>query len=366
MTAQSDEPGNHAPQGMAANGDILALRSTAVLLLAGLLLSGIIIAPFLAALVWSLALAVLSAPVEAQLRRSIRLPWLSTSLTLLLVVIVIVIPGFLVLQALLGELVRNSNLVDLLFSRSQWLQVVQRLPWLGAKLDAATFQLEWEALARSVSSHLTEWNEALLQGSISSLINLLLTFYFLFYLLRDRAALVSVLARAVPLGDAEFSLLSSRVRDAIFASVYGTITVAALQGALGSLIFWWLGLPSPVFWGVIMGLLAIVPFLGAFIVWVPVALGLAINGDLASALILTMWGLIVIGLIDNIVYPILVGRRIAMHSMLSFIAIVGGVVVFGPYGIVFGPICVTVTITLYQIWRSRLASIDASKLTASG
>ena len=86
-----------------------------------------------------------------------------------------------------------------------------------------------------------------------------------------------------------------------------------------------------------MGMLAVVPFLGAFIVWGPAALALGLNGQWIAAGVLTLWGLLVVGLIDNLVYPMLVGRQLAMHSLLSFIAIVGGLMLFGAHGIVLGP-----------------------------
>jgi predicted PurR-regulated permease PerM len=120
------------------------------------------------------------------------------------------------------------------------------------------------------------------------------------------------------------------------------------------MMFWLLGLPSPVFWGVIMGMLAIVPFLGAFIVWVPACVLLALNGQWISAVFLALWGTIVVGLIDNVIYPILVGRQLAMHSMLSFIAIVGGLILVGAHGIILGPLIVALSLALLEIWRSRL------------
>ncbi len=103
-----------------------------------------------------------------------------------------------------------------------------------------------------------------------------------------------------------------------------------------------------------MGLLAIIPFLGAFVVWMPAAIALALDGQLLSALMLTLWGMIVVGLFDNIVYPILVGRQLAMHSLLSFIAIIGGLFLFGTYGIVLGPLIVAGSQTLLELLQCRL------------
>ena len=126
------------------------------------------------------------------------------------------------------------------------------------------------------------------------------------------------------------------------------------------------GLSAPLLWGVVMGLLAIVPILGAFIVWVPAALFLAIDGHWGQASILSLWGLIVVGTIDNLLRPILVGQRLKQHTVLAFISVVGGILVFGPAGLVLGPAALTATAVLLEIWPqpaqspvSRSADQDA-------
>ena len=148
---------------------------------------------------------------------------------------------------------------------------------------------------------------------------LLLTFYFLFYLLRDRDSIIDAIRPHLPLSQDEFDRVGSRVVDTIFATVFGTAVVAALQGGLGGLMFWWLGLPAPVFWSMLMALLAIVPFLGAFVVWAPAAGLLLLKGDYTSALVLTAWGSIVVGLVDNlVVYPEQMRRNLdATHGLYS-------------------------------------------------
>src|SRR5688500_10349855 len=100
--------------------------------------------------------------------------------------------------------------------------------------------------------------------------------------------------------------LMSRIVDMVRATLYGTVAVAALQGTLGGLRFWWLGLPVPLLWGLVMGLLAVIPVFGAFVVWMPTAIFLALDGNWGQAFILVAWGAVAIGCIDNLLYPILV------------------------------------------------------------
>lgn len=144
------------------------------------------------------------------------------------------------------------------------------------------------------------------------------------------------------------------------ATIDGTLAVAAVQGTLGGLMFWQLGLPSPLLWGIVIGALAVVPVLGAFVVWIPAAIFLALEGGWGKALVLIGWGGVVVGGIDNLLYPILVGNRLKMHTVLAFISVVGGLIVFGPSGLILGPVAVTITMWLLEIWRSRNADANPS------
>jgi predicted PurR-regulated permease PerM len=125
---------------------------------------------------------------------------------------------------------------------------------------------------------------------------------------------------------------------------------------LGGLMFWVLGIPGALLWGAVMALLAIVPVLGAFVVWVPAALFLVLQGNWGKALILTAWGAGVVSLIDNLLYPLLVGKRLRLHTLPVFIAIVGGILLFGSAGVILGPVTLAVTVALVDIWRRRTAS----------
>lgn len=147
--------------------------------------------------------------------------------------------------------------------------------------------------------------------------------------------------------------LFTRVGDTVHATVYGTLAVAVVQGILGGLMFWWLGLPAPLLWGLVMAGLAVIPVLGAFVVWIPAALFLALDGSWGKALILAVWGSVVVGGIDNVIYPILVGKRLKLHTIPAFMSIIGGLAVFGPSGLILGPVTLTITVLLLEIWRSR-------------
>ena len=214
-------------------------------------------------------------------------------------------------------------------------------------------------MVQTAAAWLTNTATSFVRGSILQLIGVVLTFYILFYFLRDRGVALESLRSLSPLSKVDMNRLFDDVFDTVHATVYGTFAVAAVQGSLGGLMFWWLGLPEPLLWGVVMGLLAVVPVLGAFVIWIPAAIFLALEGSGGKALLLTAWGAIVVGGIDNLLYPMLVGRRLKMHSVIAFVSIVGGLLVLGPSGLILGPVIFTVTRVLLEIWGRRNAAANA-------
>lgn len=310
--------------------------------------------PFVPALVWALTLAVMFSPVERRLRARTGSPALATAITLLLAGIAVVIPVMAVATALLREIIVGAGTYGAMLSADGLEGLRQGYPQLAAVFDSLGKLMDFSQLLQVLAAQLGRWSGLLVQGSAAGLVTLLLTFYFLFYFLRDKDRALAAIERVLPLSPGEFAEFAARTTQTVFASVYATAAVAALQGLLGGLMFWVLGLPSPAFWGVIMGLLAIVPFLGAFVIWVPAAIALALSGHWGAAIMLAGWGTLVVGLIDNIIYPILVGKRLSLHPMVSFIAIVGGLVLFGAHGIVLGPLAVAMAQALLQIWRARM------------
>jgi predicted PurR-regulated permease PerM len=176
---------------------------------------------------------------------------------------------------------------------------------------------------------------------------------YLFYLLRDRSAVLESLRAVSPLSKEDMNQLLGEIHETVRTTVYGTFAVAAVQGVLGGLMFWWLGLAEPLLWGVVMGLLGVVPVLGAFVIWIPAAIFLALEGSGWKAMLLVIWGTIVVGGIDNLLYPMIVGQRLKLHSILALVSILGGLIVLGPSGLILGPVTFTVTRVLLEIWGRR-------------
>ena len=180
---------------------------------------------------------------------------------------------------------------------------------------------------------------------------MLLVVFTVFYFFSDGENIRHAAYERVPLQRVQWQDIISRTRDVIGATVYGVLAISAIQGTLGTFIFWALGLPSPLLWGVVMFFLSMIPMAGAFLVWLPAALYLALIGAYLKAGILVAWGVLVIGSIDNVLSPKLVGRRARLHELLIFFAVLGGLQVFGVLGLVLGPVVVAMTLALIEMVR---------------
>lgn len=315
--------------------------------------------PFFPALAGALALAVLFAPLHRQLESHVKHPNLAATISILVIAIIVVVPATFVADRIIGEATEVATTMKTMVETGEWRRAFEDHPRIAPIAHWIAQYFDVPGLVRTASSWLTNIAASFVRGSILQLIGVVLTFYMLFYFLRDQGVALDSFRSLSPLSKAEMNRLFGEIFDTVHATVYGTFAVAAVQGVLGGLMFWWLGLPEPMLWGVVMGLLAVVPVLGAFVIWIPAAIFLALEGSGGKALLLTIWGAIVVGGIDNLLYPMLVGRRLKMHSIVAFVSIVGGLIVLGPSGLILGPVTFTVTRVLLEIWSRRNAAASA-------
>jgi len=309
--------------------------------------------PFLSVLVWALTLAVLFAPMQIWLELKLKYASLAAIVSIVLITLIAVVPSIFVAQQLVLQAVNGSQLIESKATSGEWRRSLEAQPKLAPILEKAEHYLDLPDAFKSFTTWLKSTAGDIVKGSVFQLFGLCLVLYVLFFFLRDRHIVLKSIVFLSPLSEAEMDRLFKRVGDTIHATVYGTFAIAAVQGFLGGLMFWWLGLPAPLLWSLVMGLLAIVPMLGAFVVWGPAAIFLALEGNWANALTLTVWGVLVVGTIDNLLRPIFVGNRLKLHTMLTFLSVVGGMLLFGSAGIILGPVTLIITITLLEIWFNR-------------
>jgi predicted PurR-regulated permease PerM len=328
----------------------LALLAAGALALYG---CALLIRPFIGVLTWAVVLTLTFYPVHRRILAWTGRPNLAAFLSTLLVVGAVLLPVTLAVLAVAREVpVMVQSVQETIAALTSPYSSARR--WLGqyvdfdAIRDSPFLEQPFEDLGgMAVVGKALGFVGGLAAGAAEALF----VVYSAFYLFRDGETLSRWLPRVLPLEEAQSEELRRRAGEMIAASVYGVVVLAVLQGTLGGLAFWVLGLPNALVWGAVMILLSVIPMTGSFVVWAPAALYLGLSGDWGKALILTAWGLLVIGTIDNLLRPKVMGQKARMHELLLFFAVLGGLVVFGVAGLILGPVLVAVALSLLDIIR---------------
>jgi predicted PurR-regulated permease PerM len=238
--------------------------------------------PFLPGLVWALGLAVLFAPFQRWLEARIKSHALAAMVAVLVIALIVVVPLTFIGQKLVVQAAKGAELIEFKVNSGEWRRGLQASPALESMVTQIDQRIDLPGTVKSLTGWLISRAGSIVKGSVFQLVDFLLTFYLLFFFLRDRRAALHMIKSLSPLQPSDMDRLFHRVGDTIVATIYGTLVVAALQGFLGGLMFWWLGLPAPLMWGTVMGVLALVPVLGAFVVWLPAAFFLVMDGELGA------------------------------------------------------------------------------------
>lgn len=314
-----------------------------------------LVKPFVPSITWALVLAVLAHPMHERIVAKLKWPSGSAALAVVLVTIAIALPATLVVRQIGVETVESASAARRLLDADRWKLAIDRFPRLAPLREWVEREVDLEEKVGEASTEMAKGVRSVLQRAVDVSIAVLITLFLLFYFLRDKHRILRVIAQFVPLAPGETQRVRDDIRDTISAVIFGTLAVAVVQGTLGGLMFWWLDLPAPILWGAVMAVLAILPLFGAALIWAPAALYLAIDGQWDKALLLTGWGTVVVGLIDNLLYPVLVKNKLRIHTVPVFIAVLGGLFAFGATGVVLGPLILAVALALVDIWRRRMA-----------
>ena len=324
---------------------------------------GYILLPFYGSIMWGIIIGLIFKPLHHRLHTRFRGKGTAAALlTLLLVLVIIIIP----MALIMGSLARDTAAF---YQRLQsgeinaaryFRRVFDALPsWVTSLLDR--FGLE------DFDSVQTRLGEALAQASqliatkalgigmntFDFITGLFITLYLAFFMLRDGQLLARTLRHAVPMPVAHKSVLIDKFNTMIRATVKGNLIIAVLQGALGGLAFWFLGVNGALFWAVLMAFLSLLPAVGAGLVWLPVAVYFLLSGAIWQGVALIVYGVLVIGLVDNLLRPALVGKDTSLPDYLVMMSTLGGMAVFGINGFVLGPVIAALFVAVWHIHTSE-------------
>jgi len=282
--------------------------------------------------------------------------------SVLVILVAVMLPLALVAAALVQEVVALvQKLQSGEFTPAQYFdQILAAVPdWLLGVLNRLglgsllAWQQKLNASLNAGSKLIAEQALGLGQNTFELLVNFFITLYLSFFLLRDGVLIKTRIGKAIPLDARHRGALFDKFATVIRATVKGNLLVAASQGALGGLAFWFLGVHGALLWAVLMALLSLLPALGAALVWLPVALYFLATGALWQGFSLIAYGVLVIGLIDNLMRPMLVGKDIKLPDYLVLLSTLGGMAVFGLNGFVLGPVIAALFIAAWDLYATQ-------------
>lgn len=340
-------------------------RALPALLVAASSAMAYILLPFFTSIMWGSIFALLFAPLFRWLLPRVKnRPTVAALITLLVVLVIVILPLVLVATSL----VREAGVIYQRLQTGEWNPalffhgVFDALPhWVTAVLNSLGL-VSFNTLQARLTVALTQGVQFIAtqtftigQNTFEFVASVFITLYLAFFLIRDSNAVLHSVWHAVPLADVHKQVLMEKFTTAIRATVKGNLLVAAIQGALGGLGFWYLGVSSSVMWAVLMAFLSLLPAIGAGLVWLPMAVYFFLAGAVWKSVALVAYGVMVIGLIDNLLRPILVGKDICMPDYIVMITTLGGIAVFGINGFVLGPVIAAMFIA---VWHIRTIAYD--------
>ncbi|SMF73145.1 Predicted PurR-regulated permease PerM [Xaviernesmea oryzae] len=325
-----------------------------------------VILPFYSAIFWAIVFAIIFFPLHARLeaglhgRRNI-----AAALSVLICLCLVIIPGLIVLSSLIQEGNHLYQRIDNgeIDVRRLLQQLQAALPlFLQERLQALELN-GFQELRDRISSSLVQGGGFFAGRALSfgqNTLQFFVTFgvmlYLLFFLFRDGRFLARIVRNALPLSDAHTLQFTSKFTSVVRATVRGNIIIAILQGSIGGVAFWALGVGPALLWGVLMSFLSLLPAVGAALIWVPTAIYLALTGFWIKALILVAIGVLVIGLVDNLLRPPLVGKETRLPDYVVLISTIGGISLIGINGFVIGPLIAALFMAAWGIFVEEQGS----------
>ncbi len=329
----------------------------------------LIILPFWVPILWAIVLTILFYPVYQWVR--IRLKnreSIASLLTCVLVFAVLTLPIGFLLMAFVNEMIDTYHYMEGYLAREDIsLNRIKNLPvisFISARLDQYIdlSQIDIKDIIlkslKEASTIIAQNITGIMKNITGLFINVILSFMTMYYLFKEGDKILIAIKELIPLSEESKDSIFRKKKDLIIATIYGGVMVSLIQGVLGGVAFLVLGIPSPIFWGIFMAFLAFLPFVGPSLVWIPASIYLIVKGSYIKAVILIVWSVLVVGMIDNILRPLIVSGRTQLHPIFLIFTVFGGLMVFGFIGIIAGPIVLSLSLALVDIYK---ASLKATK-----
>jgi predicted PurR-regulated permease PerM len=318
----------------------------------------LILRPFITPILFGCVIGIVFYPIHVYIKRIVGGTNGSAALSTLLTLLLTIVPLTFLVVAISNELAalaaRSGGATGML---AQLLRSVDGVvSWISKVFHVPAVDLNAMLAARleGASASFVRLGAGIVGNMFTFISRAAIALVVLFFVFRDGERAASEVMAALPLGEKRVSELRTRISSTITTNVYGGVVIGALQGTLTGVSFWALGLNSPVLWGVVTGVLSLVPIFGSAIVWVPASLVLLLTGHFVKAVILLGLGAGLIGTIDNVVRPLIIHKSLRLHPIFVFFSILGGIQLFGVLGLFVGPVVASVAAALVLMLREDL------------
>jgi predicted PurR-regulated permease PerM len=312
----------------------------------------------------AIIITVTCSPIYRWFHRWMRYRYLAAFLTTLAVFLLVVVPlgsmmGVLITQVLkffqtFAMQLQDGSLATTIDQVSR-----QLVEWLNhfIDVDPANFDLRASLItfAKSAGHTLYQYSPKVLGSTLHLMLNVVLCLFFVFVFFADGGALYKMVVNALPISFSHEKQITTEVRQMVTATLLGMIINAVANGILIGLAFWVCGLPKPVMWGIVAIGFSLIPVVGAVTIWGGGALVLLLHGQSQFAIGMTLYGLVVIAQVDNVVKPLVMGNKVKIHPALLLISLLGGVNLFGLSGLVFGPVMLALIMAAFRIYQEEFA-----------
>jgi predicted PurR-regulated permease PerM len=335
-----------------------------LLLLALLMvLSFIIVQPFLLSIFMGAFLAYLFYPLYTKIRVKVSNKTVAAFLICFFVLLLLVVPG----AYFVNSLVKESYVLFLVVKQKLAVGLFQNCSnsfceSVGNFVQNSEFQYQIQEISRAATDWIINRGSNLLVSVPRIVLNLFVMFFTLFYFLKDGSRLIVKLSKYLTLPHGKYTIILSRLKEILHGVTYGYLLVGLIQGTLGAVGFYIFGISSPIFWGLIMAVLSLVPFVGAGAIWLPAMLIMLLDGIfsgsnwiIAKSILLFLYGLFIISGLDNVLRPKLMGNKAKIHPAIVMLGIFGGAVVFGPFGVIVGPLILSLAVVIFDVYGERVS-----------
>lgn len=323
-----------------------------------LFLSYLLIKPFLLSILTGLFLAYVFYPLYKKLNKWVKNKNLSAFVMSILIILLITVPVYFMFVAVNKEI----NIIYLVGQQkiSAASLMSDNCPegnFLCENIKDSSYYIRLIYYADESLEKMRSWVDERTTTFLFSLpgriLDIIITIVLMFFIFRDTDVFIRKTKEFLSLKRHQEEPLLKQTSDTVFAVIYGNVVIAIIEGVLGGLGFWAVGIASPVLWGVMMTLLALIPIIGAGLVYIPAAIILMFTGSVGAGIFILLYGIILISGIDFLVKPLVIGRRSNIHPIVILLGVLGGIALLGPIGVVYGPLILALLFSFFQIYKSE-------------